>query len=513
MQLTARHYDIDSSDPTVLMHETDCQELGVREGDRVRVSGPKGATAIVSMSDTLLEAGVVMIPVALLEACGVRDGECVDVIASPAPDSVRSIRRKMDGLKLTEEEITGIVDDVMEGRLSKIEISAWLTALHINSMDLEETAAYIRAMAATGGSIRFDRPQVLDFHSFGGVPGNKITPIVVSIVAAAGNLIPKLSSRAISSACGSADFIETFCRIDLDDDEVRRITEEVGGVFSWTGATDLSPAGDVFIRTQRPLGIDPRPQMLASILGKKVAAGATDLLMDIPMGRETKVGTLEEARSYARDLMELGDILGMRIECAVTYADQPLGEAVGPILEARECMQVLEGVPGHEEVAEKACICAGILLEMTGTMNGHDAAKRILESGDARRKFLEIVAAQDGRPDISSGDMVPGRFSEDVVATRSGFVRGMSNKAVVAVAKAAGAPSDKGAGVILRRKRGNRVAEGDVLMTVYADNADKLAHAVAKAADRSPFDVDGMVLGRISPSAETFTDGGRRSEP
>ena len=366
-------------------------------------------------------------------------------------------------------------------------------------MDTDEIAYYAKAMAETGDRMSFGSERVFDFHSFGGIPGNKITPIVVSIVAAAGLRMPKLSSRAISSACGTADFVETFCRVDLGTEEVRSITKRTGGVFSWTGATDLGPAGDRFITVQSPLGIDPRPQMLASIMSKKVAAGATDLVMDIPMGSESKVPTLEEARSYARDLMDLGERLGMRVECAITYAEQPLGSTVGPILEARECMEVLEGVPGHEDVVEKSCVCAGLVLGLAGFPDGAAEARRILDSGEARSKFLEIVAAQGGSADVSSAEMVPGRFSRDVVSDRPGFVRRISNKAVVAVAKAAGAPSDKGAGVVIHKKLGAKVSAGEAIMTVYADREDKLLHAMEIAMEREPLVVEGMVIGRVSP--------------
>lgn len=497
MELEARKYDIDGPEPTVLLHEDDCRTIGVGEGDRVRVTGTGSTVAMVSISETLVQAGTVLIPEKILLSCGLASGQMADVTMSPTPESVRHIREKMDGKSLTTEDITEIVNDTVSGRLSQLEIAAWLTALHINGMDIDETASYAKAMADTGDILEFNGRRVFDFHSFGGIPGNKITPIVVSIAVAAGLTIPKLSSRAISSACGTADFVETFCRVDLCSDEVKRITDEVGGVFSWTGATEIGPAGDDFIVIQRPLGIDPRPQMLASIMSKKVAAGATDLVMDIPLGTEAKVRTLEEARDYTRDLMDLGDRLGIRVECAVTYAEQPLGEAVGPILEARECMQVLEGCPGHADVAEKACICAGLILDIAGIPGGHDEARRILESGEALACFRRIVGAQGGDPDISSDKMVPGRFSHDIVAGESGFVRRISNKGIVAVAKAAGAPSDKGAGVLVLKKQGAKVSEGDILMTIHSDSELKLAHAVERARKAEPICVEGMIIGRF----------------
>lgn len=497
MELIADRYDIDLSEPTVLMHESDCVSIGVGDGDRVRISGGRTFVAIVTVSDTLVDEGHILLTDKLLHACSIQPGCIVEVVSSPIPDSVRYIREKMDGQSLSYEKLDELVSDVVGGRLSRLEVSAWLTALYIKGMDVHEIASYARAMSTSGSRLDFGDRRVFDFHSFGGVPGNKITPIVVSIVASAGLLIPKLSSRAISSPSGTADFVEMFCNIELCTEDVHGITEKVGGVFSWTGATDIAPAGDRFITVQRPLGIDPRPQMLASIISKKLAVGATDLVMDIPTGSGTKVPTVDEANAYARDLMDLGEELGINVECAVTYADQPLGHAVGPALEARECLQVLENDSGHSDVVDKACICAGMILEMSGMQNGVSEAHRILSSGEALGKFRDIVAEQGGDPHITSEDIIVGPYRKDITSSRSGFVRSISNKGIVAVAKAAGAPSDHGAGILIHKKRGSKVSAGDLLMTVFAESQDKLDHALSVAMSREPIDVDGMLLERV----------------
>ena len=230
--------------------------------------------------------------------------------------------------------------------------------------------------------------------------------------------------------------------------------------------------------------------MLASIISKKLAAGCTDLVMDIPMGAGTKVPTIDMANSYARDLMDLGEVLGINVECAVTYADQPLGHAVGPGLEARECIETLEKGDVHTDVA-------GMILEMAGIPAGAARAREILSSGRALEKFREIVSAQGGKSGISSDDIPLGGFVSEIVADRSGFVSSISNKAVVAVAKAAGAPSDHGAGVVIHKKRGAKVSKGDVILTVYAETEEKLQHALSVAKSSEPVDVDGMLLERI----------------
>ncbi|MBE6518888.1 MAG: AMP phosphorylase [Thermoplasmata archaeon] len=498
MKFKVKSYEVFIRTPTILLDENDCIALGLKENDRVMITGERATIAVMTYGKGVIESGTAGIPVSLLKKTGTNKDGTVDIVFAHAPDSVRYIRMKMDGEKLDKDQIEAIVRDILENRLSEMEVSAWLTALYINGMDIDEIANFTMAMANTGDILKFSRKPVFDFHSLGGVPGNKITPIVVSIVAAAGLMIPKTSSRAISSACGTSDFVETFCDVELEASKVMAISEEVGGVFAWGGSMNLAPVDDMVIKIEHPLGINPRAQMLASIMSKKVAMGSTHLLVDIPMGSGTKVPTLEMAKSYARDLMDLGERIGMHVECAITYADQPVGNAIGPNLEARECISILEGEKHPSSVIEKACECAGIILEMAGISNGFEKAKQILESGEAHKKFIEIVAAQNGRPDLKSTDLQPGKYTVDVVASHAGYVHSIRNKEIVNVAKIAGAPADKGAGLMVYKKKGQRVEEGEVLMTIYAESEAKLTRAQKAAVSNSPFDIEGMLLKRVT---------------
>ncbi|MCL2607806.1 MAG: AMP phosphorylase [Methanomassiliicoccaceae archaeon] len=505
MKLIARSFDTDSSEPRVVAHYDDCRELGIKQMDRVRLDAKTSQVAVVSTSDAV-KKGEILMPPQVMSDIGAEEGQTVDVVYSPKPDSVKSIRKKMDSQKLTKDEINEIVVDIRENKLSKIEISAWLTALYINGMDIEEMANFTQSMVNTGDKIIFDRTPVFDFHSLGGVPGNKITPVVVSIVAAAGLMIPKTSSRAISSACGTSDIVEVFCDVKLDASEFKRISETVGGVLAWGGSMNLAPVDDMVIDIEYPLGINPRAKMLASILSKKLAISATHLLVDIPMGTGTKVRTLEEAREYARDLMEIGSKLGMRTECAITYGDQPVGNAIGPALEARECIRILEGNTHPASVIEKACDLAGMILEMGGIPDGPTKAREILASGQALKKFREIVEAQKGKKDITSEDIHTGKFVHDVKAVRSGYVHSINNKDLVTIARAAGAPSDKGAGILLFRKKGQRAEKGDVLFQIYADNRAKADRARDIAIKLGPMDIEGMLIKKVrDPSAPKDT--------
>ena len=499
MKLTAKSVDAFVTGYVATLDPCDAVALGVKENDRVRVIGPKGEMAVVVIvSDKFVKPGSVLLSDLLMKRVGAKAGSHVDVLYSPSPESVRSIRRKMDGEKLDPVEISNIVKDIYQGNLSMIETSAWLTALYINGMDLDEIAQFSNAMVDTGDRIEFGRSPVFDFHSMGGVPGNKITPIVVSICAAAGIMVPKTSSRAISSACGTSDFVELFCPVEVTLDRLREIGETVGGAFVWGGSMNIAPVDDMVIKIEHPLGINPRAQMLASILGKKLAIGANYLLIDIPTGVGTKVPTLEAARQYSHDFMALGEKLGMHIECAITYADQPVGHAIGPALEARECLRVLEGEDHPASVIEKACECAGMLLEMGGIPNGAKRAREILKSGEARKKFLEIVVAQGGSADVKSSDMPIGKYVHDVISTRSGYVNRVNNKDLVTIAKILGAPSDKGAGLEVIKKRGHRVEAGDVLFRLYADNDAKLAHAIDMSEKLMPIVIEGMILSHVT---------------
>ena len=498
MMLKIRHYDMESSEPRVILFESDAEEIGVREMDRVRISFKKPQIMLVGTSKTMLKKGEMMIPANMARKTGMKAGESVDVVYSPKPDSVVSIRKKMDNGKLSREEILEIIQDIQDSKLSKIEISAWLTSLQINGMDVEEIANFAEAMVSTGDVIEFDRHPVFDFHSIGGVPGNKITPIIVSIVAAAGMMIPKTSSRAISSACGTSDFVETFCDVELDAEQLKTISETVGGVLAWGGSMNIAPVDDVVIKVEYPLGINPRPQMLASIMSKKMALNATHLLMDIPTGPGTKVKTIEEAQAYARDFMDLGNRIGMHIECAITYGDQPVGSAIGPKLEARECIRILEGQKHPSSVIEKACDLAGMILEMGGIQDGPQKARDILESGAAHKKFMEIVVAQGGRPDLKADDLKPGKFVHDIVSLKSGYVHSIANKELVTIARAAGAPGDKGSGILVYKKKGQRVEKGEILFQIYGDNEAKAQRAKDTAMKLQPVVIEGMLIKKVA---------------
>jgi AMP phosphorylase len=494
MQLKARYIDMESAEYTAVLNKEDALEIGVREQDRVRIKHERNSTVtLVQTTDTVVRKGEVGILGKAWEELGPDPDELIEVVATSKPESIEFIKKKMGGKELTTEEIRTIVTDIASHNLSNIELSAYVTSLHINGMNLRETADLTQAMVQTGEILKFDRSPVFDFHSVGGCPGNKITLIVVPIVAAAGLLIPKTSSRAISSAAGTSDIVEVFARVDFDGNKLRSIAETTGGALAWGGSVNLAPADDLIIRVEYPLGIDPHAQLLASVMSKKKAVGAEFLAIDIPMGAET----MEKAQAYAKDFVELGERLGIHVECAITYGEQPVGRAIGPALEAREAISILEGELHPSSVIEKACGMAGMLLEMAGMKRGEAKARELLMSGDALKKFREIVAAQGGDPNISAADIKVGEFTYDITAKMCGYVNAMHNKELVALARAAGSPRDKGAGVLLHKKRGNRVDEGEPVLTIYADSQAKLDQAIELSRKLDPVVIEGMILAKL----------------
>lgn len=505
MRFSCKLIDIRLGRMQVLMHAEDAEELGLHPRDRVRVSGNgQGVTAIVDTTDSVVDGGMVGIFPEVCEGLGLddagMDGAQVDIVPAERPRSVQAIRKKMDGQELTKDEVRRIVEDIVDGSLSDIELAAYVTAVEIEGMTMDEIRETTIAMVETGETIDFGDKLVFDKHSVGGVPGNKISFLIVPIVAAAGLLIPKTSSRAITGAGGTADIMEVMCDVTLSADEIKRVGENVGGVLCWGGGVNLAPADDIIIRVEYPLSIDPYGQVLASVMAKKKAVGADYLVLDLPTGPNTKVPDLDYARKLSRDFIDLGDMLDIQVECAVTYGGQPVGQAVGPALEAREALLALEGGDAPGSLIEKSCAIAGILLEMGQAARrgeGKAVARKLLESGDALDKFQEIVAAQRGPKSIASDDITVGDHHQVLTAEEDAYLSAVDNKAIIAIARAAGAPRHKGAGVVLHKKRGDRVDKGDKLLTVHADNEHKLQAALDQARRDFPVEMEGMLLMRI----------------
>jgi AMP phosphorylase len=492
----------------VLLNRADARSIGVLDGDRVQVINVKNsisAAALVHTTSTIAEQGTVGIYRITNERLHLEDGAEVEIREARRPASLDFIKKKMDGGRLTKEETLTIIKDVVSDDLSAAELTAFITASYINPLDMDEVEHLTRAMVETGEQIKFASRPIVDKHSIGGVPGNKISLLVVPIIAASGLKIPKTSSRAITGAGGTADLMEVLAFVEFSAGELQQMTEKVGGAIVWGGATNIAPADDRIIIQEYPFKIDARGQMLASVMAKKFAVGATLVVIDIPVGLHTKVATMSEGRKLAREFIELGERLNMKVECALTYGDIPVGHSIGPKLEVKEALRVLEGATEPNSFIQKSISLAGIAFEMSGKAargTGAAMAQEFLRSGKALEKFRQIIEIQGGDPTVKSDDIVPGEHQYVVNAPASGYVIEMNNRSLVSLARTAGAPQDRGAGILLHAKKGKLVKAGEPLFTLYAERNWRLQNAIEEGRRLMPVLVEGMLLDRVPSISE-----------
>ncbi len=503
MKLTVKLLDIASRG--VLLHNTDARTIRVRDGDRVQIADEatgKTAQAHVDTTGSLIEPGSIGIYRPVNAALAVDEETPVEVRSAERPASLSHIKKKMDGGRFTKDETVDIVRDIVNDTLSPGEITAYVTASYINGLDMDEIEYLTRATVETGERLHFTRHPVVDKHSIGGVPGNKITLLIAPIIAASGLRIPKTSSRAITGAGGTADLMEVLAPVSFPAIEVQKMTEKVGGVIVWGGATNIAPADDKIITYEYPLRIDARGQMIASVMAKKFAVGADIVVIDIPVGRNTKIESVPEGRKLAREFIELGERLGMRVECALSYGESLVGRTIGPNLEVHEALAVLEGATEPNSLIQKSISLAGIALEMAGKAaygQGAEVANDLLRSGKALEKMRQIIEIQGGDPTVKADDIVPGDYRFVVRAPQDGYVIELNNSALVTLARLAGSPYDHGAGLEIHAKKGVRVRKGDPIFTIYADREWRLERTIEVGRTLMPVLVEGMVLERIPP--------------
>jgi thymidine phosphorylase len=326
----------------------------------------------------------------------------------------------------------------------------------------------------------------------GGIPGSRITLIVVPIVAAHGGfLMPKTSSRAITSAAGTADAMETLANVELGPAELRVCLEKARACIAWNGRLNHSVVDDVMNAITRPLGIDSNRWSVASILSKKFTAGSTHVIVDLPFGRRAKLKTEKDALELAALFESVGRGLGLTVRAFATDGSKPIGRGIGPALEVRDVMWALDNHPeAPADLVEKALFFASRILAWDPAIGSVEAgrarAEDLLRSGAARSAFERIIDAQGRR----SPPVMPGRLIHTVDADRAGAIKEIDGWAITEIARRAGAPLDKAAGVDILRNVGDTVAVGDPLFVIHASAQGDLEEAARLAASSQCYVVD-----------------------
>ena len=473
-----------------------CRSEGFTTQARVQLTaGRRSIVATLSVVDgDWLAENVAGLSESAWASLGAQPGQLVTVTHAPPLDSLSHVRAKVYGNALGDAEFSAIISDVAAGHYSDLHLATFITACAGDRLDLAETVSLTKAMIGVGDRIDWGRPLVVDKHCVGGLPGNRTTLLVVPIVAACGLTMPKTSSRAITSPAGTADTMEVLTEVELPVERLLEIVREHRGCIAWGGTAQLSPADDVLISVERPLSIDSPGQMVASILSKKIAAGSTHLVLDIPIGPTAKVRSMPEAQRLRRLFEYVAGRMHLALDVVITDGRQPIGNGIGPVLEARDVMQVLQNDPRAPiDLRQKALRLAGRLIECDPDVRGGDGfaiARDILDSGRALSCMNAIIEAQ-GSQSFDPNAPQLGALSFEVRASTAGLVAGIDNVQIARIARLAGAPKVPGAGVDLLRKLGHAVSAGDLLYRVHASYPADLEFARQACARASGFTIGG----------------------
>lgn len=485
--LRVRRLRLHTQHQPVVVMRTDChvcrsEGLSARSQVLVSAGGRELQATLFQVED---EGHLALDEVGLSETAwemlGIAEGAEARVTHAPAIESLASVRRRIYGNRLDAPAFTGIVQDVVAGRYTDVHLAAFLTASAALPLDENETANLTGAMIAVGDRLQWDASVVVDKHCVGGLPGNRTTPIVVAIVASNGLVMPKTSSRAITSPAGTADTMETLAPVDLDIATLKRVVEAEGGCIAWGGAVHLSPADDIFVRVERELDVDTEGQLIASVLSKKISAGSTHVVIDIPVGPTAKVRSEDAASHLATRITAVASRFGLATRCLQTDGSQPIGRGIGPALEAIDVLAVLRNSPeAPDDLRRRAAILAGAALEIGGKAEsgkGLALALEALADGRAWRKFEAICEAQGGMRTPPKAIHV-----HPLKASHTGRIAHINNRKLSRLAKLAGAPAAKAAGIHMEVRLGDEINRGQPLLHIHAETTGELAYALDYAA-------------------------------
>ena len=461
-----------------------CRAEGFEVHTRIRITlGSRSILATLNTIDSNLlksdEAALSKYAWSLLRA---QVGDVVS-LSHPKPlQSLSYVRSKIYGHALSSSEIDSIISDIAKGRYSDIHIATFLAACAGGRLDENEIINLTKSMAEKGKHLDWPDELIVDKHCVGGLPGNRTTLIIVPIVAAFGLTIPKTSSRAITSPAGTADAMEVLAPVNLSLAKMRKVVEQEQGCICWGGAVVLSPTDDILIRVEKVIDLDSEGQLIASVLSKKIAAGSTHIVIDVPIGSTAKIRSIEMANSLKTIFDAVSLALNLHVNVVFSDGAEPVGRGIGPALEAKDALSVLQNKPDMPlALRDRALMLAGQILEFSPKLqkgHGRQTAQQILESGEAWKKFQAICQAQGGLREPTNA-----KFSFDVTSHRQGQVVNIDNRRLARVAKLAGAPHDKAAGILLHASLNSTVRKNEPLFTVYAESRGELQYALSTIED------------------------------
>ncbi len=489
VKLKSKILDVETGGlPVVSINVELAKSLDINPMDRVEIKkGKKTVIAVVDVARESIQDEEIGLFAEVWKKLNVKEGDTVELSLVEKPTSIKYIREKMDGEELTREEIFSIIRDVVHDKLTDVELTAFVSACYISGMSLEETKNLTEAIVETGGKLKIKKKPILDKHSIGGVPGNRVTMVLVPTISSMGYIIPKTSSRAITSPSGTADTMEVLANVGFTIEELHELIKKNNGFIVWGGAINLAAADDKLIRVRHPLSLDPEGMMLASIVGKKHAVGATHIVFDLPLGEEAKLHSLGEARHLEHMFYRLTSKFGMKIKTLVTDGSQPVGRGIGPSLEARDVLWLLRNEKrAPKDLLMKSALLTSELLKLIGKEVDQKKIVNYIKKGKPYKQMQKIIEAQGGNPKVKPNDLEIGKYTLDFKANKSGRISYISNHTIAKIARFAGAPKDEAAGVYLWKKVNEKVRYGERIFTVYSNSELKLDQVVKLLRETNP---------------------------
>lgn len=402
-------------------------------------------------------------------------------------NALTAIKKKLVGKTLNYKEIYSIMDQIAKERLGDVLTTYFAASGYSQGFSSQELYFLTKAMVETGEKLHF-KEIVADKHSIGGVPGNRTTLIVVPIIAAAGFLIPKSSSRVITTS-GTADDMEILAPVVLPKEKIIKIVKKIKACIVWGGNFNIAPADDVIINVEKELMFESFDKIIVSIMAKKVAFGATHVVIDLPYGNSLKVTHRKDAEILRNKFEYIARKFNIKIKVLPHRTDEPVGRGIGPILETKDALKVLEQTPDRPyDLEVRSITLAGNLLELCLNDSGKELQKRIkdtygncmgwatkiLQNGLALKKMKEIISEQGGNSSINSSKLIPGKFTCKIKAAKNCVIKNIDSKNLTLLVKALGAPMQKGAGIYLDKKEGEIIRKGDSICTLYSENVYNL---------------------------------------
>jgi len=403
------------------------------------------------------------------------------------------IRSKRDGRELAREEIEYFIKGLVNKNVADYQAAAWAMAVYFQGMTRRETSDLALAMAYSGEVMDLSAIEGIkvDKHSTGGV-GDKTTPVVVPLCAAAGVPVAKLSGRGLGFTGGTIDKFESIpgFRTELSRQEfINQVNRIKAAVISQTG--NLVPADKILYAIRDVTAtVDSIPLIASSVMSKKIASGADGIVLDIKVGQGAFMKNLEQATGLAESMVAIGRQAGRRVSAVLSNMDRPLGQAIGNALEIQEAVDTLRG-QGPGDLTE-LCIILGAHMVYLGGAAGsieeaHDVVKELLASGKGYNKLCDMVAAQGGRAeDLDNiAQLNPASLQVDIRSDRAGYIQGLRTDEIGRIVMRLGAgremtgqPIDHAVGVKIYRKTGDLVETHDILATLYANDPQKLDQAI-----------------------------------